>query len=182
MSIQSTSKYLSLILRHAPEKIGVAMDDHGWVSIDELIGKSNLAGETIDRDLLERVVHENDKKRFTISEDGLRIRAAQGHSIIVETVGAPQTPPPMLFHGSASRFADAIREQGLLPMSRRHVHLSRDIETAISVGKRHGKPVVFQIDAAGLSRAGQSFWLSENGVWLTDAIAPAYLSEVPSGD
>lgn len=180
MSVRSTSKYLSLILRHAPEKIGVAMDGNGWVLIDELIDKSNLSGKALDRRSLEKAVRENDKKRFTISDDGRRIRAAQGHSINVETVGSPQVPPPVLYHGSTRRFASAIRQQGLKPMSRQHVHLSVDMETAIKVGRRHGDPIVFQIDTAALSEVGQLFWLSDNNVWLTNAIAPKFFREISS--
>ena len=112
MSLTETSKFLSYVLRHAPESIGVAMDGEGWVSVDELIEKASAAGKPIDLQTLREVVETSNKKRFTLSEDGARIRAAQGHSVEVDTVGEPVTPPPVLFHGTATRFLQAILEQG----------------------------------------------------------------------
>lgn len=182
MPLTETSKFLSYVLRHAPESIGVAMDSEGWVSVDELIEKARAAGKRIDPDLLRQVVETNDKKRFTLSEDGARIRAAQGHSIEVDTVGEPVEPPAILFHGTATRFLQSILKQGLKPMGRRHVHLSGDTATARRVGMRYGVPVILRVEAGAMHAEGQPFWQADNGVWLTDAVAPRYLDrEVVSG-
>lgn len=172
------SKFLSLILRHQPELIGLQLDPQGWVEIDELLGKAaaSPSGMTIDRTLLLQTVRDNDKQRFTLSTDGQRIRAAQGHSIDIALQLPAQCPPAVLFHGTATRFLAAIRAQGLLPQSRLHVHLSADVETAQRVGARHGKPVVLRIDAAALHAKGQLFWQADNGVWLTDALSPELLA------
>ena len=183
MSLTETSKFLSYVLRHAPESIGVAMDGEGWVSVDELIEKARAAGKPIDLPTLREIVETSDKKRFTLSEDGAHIRAAQGHSVEVDTVGEPVAPPAALFHGTATRFLQSILEQGLKPMNRRHVHLSADTETAKRVGMRYGVPVVLQVDAAAMQAAGQPFFRADNGVWLTGPVAPAYLSrDVAKGE
>lgn len=171
----STSKFLSLILRHEPEAIGLTLDGQGWAQIDELIRLANARGHALSRDLVERVVHESDKQRFAISDDGLRIRANQGHSIGIDLALAPQIPPATLYHGTATRFAASIREQGLLKRDRQHVHLSPDSETAIKVGSRHGKPLVLTIRASEMHARGIVFFRSENGVWLTDAVAPEFI-------
>ena len=176
MPLTETSKFLSYVLRHAPESIGVTMDGEGWVSVDELIEKSKAAGKKIDLPVLREVVETNDKKRFTLSDDGARIRAAQGHSVAVDTVGEPVEPPAVLFHGTATRFLQAIMKQGLKPMNRRHVHLSADTETATKVGMRYGVPVILRVDAAAMRAAGQPFFRADNGVWLTDAVAPGFLA------
>lgn len=176
MSLTETSKFLSYVLRHAPESIGVAMDGEGWVSVEELIEKARAAGKRIDLPTLREVVETSDKKRFTLSGDGARIRAAQGHSVEVDTVGEPVAPPPVLFHGTATRFLQAILDEGLKPMNRRHVHLSADTETARRVGMRYGVPVILRVDTAAMQAAGQPFFRADNGVWLTGPVAPAYLS------
>jgi len=176
MPLTETSKFLSYVLRHAPESIGVALDGEGWVSVDELIEKARAAGKRIDIATLREVVETNDKKRFTLSDDGARIRAAQGHSVEVDTVGDPVTPPAVLFHGTATRFLKPILEQGLKPMNRRHVHLSAETETAKRVGMRYGMPVILRVDAGAMHAAGQPFFRADNGVWLTGPVAPAYLS------
>ena len=183
MSLTETSKFLSYVLRHAPKSIGVAMDGEGWVSVDELIEKARAAGKPIDLPTLREVVETSDKKRFTLSDDGAFIRAAQGHSVEVDTVGEPVAPPAVLFHGTATRFLKPILEQGLKPMNRRHVHLSADTETAKRVGMRYGVPVVLQVDAAAMQAAGQPFFRADNGVWLTGPVAPGYLSrDVAKGE
>lgn len=171
----STSKFLSLILRHEPEAIGLTLDGQGWARIDELIRLANARGHALSRGLLERIVRESDKQRFAISEDGLCIRANQGHSIGIDLALAPQIPPATLYHGTATRFAASIREQGLLKRDRQHVHLSPDSETAIKVGSRHGKPLVLTIRASEMHDRGVVFFRSENGVWLTDAVAPEFI-------
>ncbi len=169
------SRFLSYVLRHAPESIGVTMDGGGWVEIDELIEKA-APQQVLGRSLLEQVVADSAKQRFAISEDGNRIRANQGHSIDVELGLTPTTPPSTLYHGTAERFLDAINADGLLPGDRQHVHLSPDRATATAVGRRHGKPVVLTVDSGAMHRAGSRFYRSENGVWLTDSVPARWLT------
>ncbi|MEW6129953.1 MAG: RNA 2'-phosphotransferase [Acidobacteriota bacterium] len=169
------SKFLSLVLRHKPEKIGITLDDAGWVEVATLLAACHQQGLQITPELLDEVVSSNDKKRFAFSEDGLKIRASQGHSIAVELDYQPLTPPELLYHGTATRFLDSIKERGLLKGSRHHVHLSADETTAIKVGARHGKPVVLIIEAARMQERGFLFYQSANGVWLTEHIAPEYI-------
>ncbi|MFO1066610.1 MAG: RNA 2'-phosphotransferase [Pirellulales bacterium] len=171
------SKFLSLILRHRPDKIGLELDAQGWVAIDRLLSAAASHGRKIRREDLDRVVAENEKKRFAISEDGLRIRASQGHSTEVDLGYAPQTPPEFLYHGTATRFLESIRLQGLIKGNRHHVHLSLDKETAVAVGKRHGKPIVLVISCAEMVQRGFEFFVSANGVWLTDHVPPEYITE-----
>ncbi|AQR69737.1 RNA 2'-phosphotransferase [Janthinobacterium sp. LM6] len=167
----NTSKFLSLILRHAPEKIGLALDTNGWADIGQLLAQSARHGRRLSREQLEDVVARDSKTRYAISGDGLRIRANQGHSLAaVDIALPPATPPAMLYHGTASRFVEAIRAGGLLPGSRNHVHLSSSRETAVAVGGRHGKPVVLTVDAAAMQAQGHVFYVSANGVWLVDTV------------
>jgi putative RNA 2'-phosphotransferase len=170
------SKFLSFVLRHKPDAIGLTLDPQGWVSIDELVTRGNAAGTRFDRDDLLQVVETSDKKRFSVSADGLSIRAAQGHSVSVELGLPPQEPPPILYHGTATRFVESILLQGLKPQKRQQVHLSVNEATARSVGQRHGKPVVFEIDALHMHRLGFKFYLADNGVWLTDQVPPEFLT------
>lgn len=172
------SKFLSLVLRHEPERIGITLDSNGWVAVDDLLAAADRAGKPISREHLDLVVATNDKKRFAFSSDGSRIRASQGHSVEVDLDLPPAAPPERLFHGTATRFLDTIRAEGLRPQSRQHVHLSPDEETAIKVGQRHGKPVVLVVLAGELHRDGNVFYRSENGVWLTAAVPARYL-EIP---
>lgn len=174
-NIVKISKFLSLVLRHEPEKIGLSLDAAGWVAVDELLAACRSHGTAISREQLNEVVASNDKKRFSFSEDGCLIRANQGHSIEVELGYEPATPPVTLFHGTAERFLASIKEQGLLKGSRHHVHLSADIETATKVGQRHGKPVVLHVDAAKMQQDGFIFYFSTNGVWLTEHVPVSYL-------
>lgn len=169
------SKFVSKVLRHAPESVGLRLDEAGWVDVDELLAAAAGAGIALDRPTLERVVAENDKQRFALSADGRRIRASQGHSVTVELGLEPRTPPDVLFHGTADRNLDSIRAQGLLPGRRTHVHLSVDEETAVKVGSRHGRPVVLRVLSGEMHRAGHSFFRSENGVWLTAAVPPRHI-------
>ena len=176
MTSTELSKFLSFILRHEPEKIGLTMDKQGWADISELLVKSAQHNEVFDRDALQAVVDSSDKQRFAISDDGLKIRAQQGHSsqqVALDFV--PQTPPDVLFHGTASRFLAQIREQGLQPQARHHVHLSCDMATATAVGERHGKAVVLSVNAAQMHAAGHEFYLSGNGVWLCQHVPVKYL-------
>lgn len=174
-SLVGLSKFVSKVLRHAPESVGLRLDEAGWVDVDDLLAAAAGAGVPLDRAALERVVAENDKKRFALSPDGLRIRASQGHSVAVELGLQPVTPPDVLFHGTADRNLDSIRAQGLVPGRRTHVHLSADEATAVSVGRRHGRPVVLRVQSGEMHRAGHPFFRSENGVWLTAAVPPEHL-------
>ena len=175
------SKFLSFVLRHKPDAIGLVLDAEGWAGIDDLIAKGNAAaaGTRFDRDDLLNVVATSDKKRFSLSSDGLHIRAAQGHSVSVELGLVPREPPPVLYHGTATRFVEAILVEGLKPQSRQQVHLSLDVVTAHRVGQRHGKPVIFKVDAARMHAQGFKFYVADNGVWLTDAVPPEFLSPAP---
>lgn len=174
-SLAAVSKFLSLVLRHKPETIGLTLDDAGWVRIVNLLEAANAAGTKLDHDLLRRVVHENDKQRFAISGDGLSIRANQGHSVHVELGLAPATPPSILYHGTVEQSLESIKAQGLLPGQRLHVHLSADRKTAEIVGKRRGIPVILMIDAERMAADGKLFYLSENGVWLTADVPVLYI-------
>ena len=170
------SKFLSFVLRHKPEAIGLRLDGEGWVDIQTLLSLAAEHGNIISPEQLEKVVAESDKKRFTISEDGLKIRAAQGHSTKQVDIGfSPKTPPDTLFHGTADRFMNSIRNKGLVPGERQYVHLSSDHETAISVGTRHGNPVVLSINTLQMVKDGFLFYLSDNNVWLTKHVPPEYL-------
>ncbi|WP_405992198.1 RNA 2'-phosphotransferase [Streptomyces sp. NBC_00986] len=167
------SKYLSKHLRHQPERIGLTLDEAGWVEIDTLIAACGTHGFRFSREELDHVVATNDKRRFAI--EGTRIRASQGHSIEVDLGLPPATPPPYLFHGTVARNLDAIRAEGLRPMNRHAVHLSADRETATRVGARRGRPVVLSADAGAMHKDGLVFRVSENGVWLTEAVPVRYL-------
>jgi putative RNA 2'-phosphotransferase len=173
--LTTTSKFLSLVLRHHPEKIGLTLDDQGWVEIDALLAAANRSGKRLTRPLLERVVRENDKQRFAISPDGKRIRASHGHSVQVDLGLTPVQPPDLLYHGTVARFLDSIREQGLVRGSRQYVHLSPDATTARKVGQRRGRPILLVVEAGRMWRDGGKFYLAPNGVWLTEAVPPRYL-------
>ena len=174
----SLSKFISLILRHKPEEIGITLDRHGWADTAQLIKGIRSTGRRIDTETLERIVRNDEKQRYSFSEDGKKIRANQGHSIPVE-VEMPVTPPPeKLYHGTSLRFLDSIKQSGILRMNRLYVHLSPDTETAFKVGRRHGKPVVLVIDTAAMLADGYQFRLSENGVWMSEDIPWKYVAEV----
>lgn len=170
------SKLLSYVLRHAPEHLDLTLDANGWTQVDILITRIQATGVQIDRQMLEQIVASSDKQRFTLSDDGQRIRAAQGHSVNIDLALEPCTPPPLLFHGTAKANLEAIRAEGLKPGQRQHVHLSLDEKTALKVGGRHGEPVVLRVDAARMSLDGLTFWQAENGVWLTDRVPATYLT------
>ncbi|GHH57150.1 putative RNA 2'-phosphotransferase [Streptomyces umbrinus] len=167
------SKYLSKHLRHQPERIGLTLDEGGWVEIETLMAAAEAHGFRFTRDELDHVVANNDKRRFAI--EGSRIRASQGHSVEVDLGLAAATPPAHLYHGTVDRSLDAIRAEGLRPMNRHDVHLSPDRETATRVGARRGRPVVLSVDAAAMHRDGHEFRVSANGVWLTAAVPARYL-------
>jgi putative RNA 2'-phosphotransferase len=170
------SKFLSLVLRHQPDKIGLAIDEAGWANVDALLDGCRKAGRGISIEQLCEVVETNDKKRFEFSSDGRQIRASQGHSIDVDLGYEPATPPDVLYHGTADRNLDSIRRKGLVKGQRHHVHLSKDPVTATNVGQRYGRPIVLKIDAAAMFAAGMKFFVSTNGVWLTDHVSPQYIT------
>ncbi len=176
--LSEVSKFLSYVLRHQPDAIGITLDLEGWTDIAALIAAAANDGKQLDRDLIQSVVTTSDKKRFAISEDGLRIRAVQGHSTeSVDINYVEQVPPEFLYHGTATRFLDSIRKEGLLPGSRQYVHLSQDEQTALAVGQRHGKPVVLKIKALLMHEQGFKFFQAENGVWLTSAVPVLLITE-----
>jgi putative RNA 2'-phosphotransferase len=175
MDTVAISRFLSFVLRHRPASIGLGLDDNGWADLDELIRLANAHGHALDRAIVAAVVADNDKQRFTLDASANRIRANQGHSIKIELDLAPLTPPPLLYHGTASRFVDSIRAQGLHKGQRHHVHLSEQEATAIQVGQRHGRPIVLVVQAGEMSRAGHRFFRSDNGVWLTDNVPAGFI-------
>ena len=169
------SKFLSLVLRHQPEKIGIALDENGWTNVNALIWQSNKNGVKLTPEILSQVVETNNKKRFSFNLDKTEIRANQGHSVSIELGYQPQQPPAILYHGTGEKAVSLILKTGLDKRKRHHVHLSTNIETALEVGKRHGKPVVFIVEAAAMHQDGLVFYLSENNVWLTDKVPAKYL-------
>ncbi|MBA4601968.1 RNA 2'-phosphotransferase [Thermoactinomyces mirandus] len=169
------SKFLSKVLRHKPEIIGIQLDQNGWVNVKELLDACQKRGILIDRKTLERIVDTNDKRRFSFSEDGQKIRANQGHSIPVDLNLEPITPPDRLYHGTATRFLSSIYNKGLVKGKRHHVHLSGDPVTARKVGIRHGSPVILLVLAKEMHLDGYSFYRSANRVWLTDFVPVRYL-------
>lgn len=169
------SKFVSLVLRHQPETAGLVLESDGWVPVDGLLSGAANAGLAFTRDELDEVVSRCDKQRFAFDETGTKIRANQGHSAEVDLTFAEAEPPAELFHGTAERNRAVITRDGLLKMARHHVHLSADIDTAKKVGVRHGKPIVFVVDAARMRAAGHAFFRSANGVWLVERVPSQYL-------
>ncbi len=169
------SRFLSLVLRHQPETIGIMLTEEGWTNVDDLIAAINRHGQELDFETLEQVVETNDKKRFEFSDDGEMIRASQGHSVEVNLGYQPTPPPEILYHGTVDRFLPGIREKGIQKGQRHHVHLSALLEVANTVGKRRGQPVILSIRAGELNAAGHDFYISTNGVWLTDSVPARYI-------
>ena len=167
------SKFLSFILRHNPQSIKLKLDANGWADIDELIEKSKEIKLT--KKLIDEVVAQNDKQRFII--DGSRIRANQGHSIDIDLALETMRSPDVLYHGTATRFLESIMKEGLTKQNRQHVHLSADMATATVVGKRHGKVVILEVDAKAMFEEGYKFYVSENGVWLTDVVPVKFIRD-----
>ena len=176
MGLKETSKYMSLILRHKPETIGISLDEHGWANVDELIAGISKTHE-INMDILEEIVGSDEKQRYSFNDDKTKIRANQGHSIQVDVELEEKEPPMILWHGTGEKFVASIDEQGLIPKSRLYVHLSQDEETAFKVGTRHGKPVLYMVKAADMFKDGYKFYLSKNGVWLTKEVPVKYLEK-----
>jgi putative RNA 2'-phosphotransferase len=177
---KTMSKYLSLILRHKPETIGLSLDANGWAQVDELLAKSLLHKVPLTLDKLRQLVETNNKKRFVFSSNGQQIRASQGHSIAVDLQLNEAVPPARLYHGTALLNIGSIKTQGLLKGQRHHVHLSTDQHTANSVGQRYGKPVVLGVDAEHMYKEGFTFYCSDNGVWLVDHVPARYLDFNPT--
>lgn len=169
------SIFISLVLRHKPDAAGIRLDEHGWANVDELLNGINDTGRKINRDILEEIVKTDNKQRYSFNEDKTLIRANQGHSVPVDVELEEQQPPKYLYHGTADRFLSSIMSDGLKPMSRLYVHLSRDEETAVKVGRRHGNPVVLKIRAEDMWNDGIKFYLSQNGVWLTKYVDRKYI-------
>ena len=176
MGLNETSKYISLILRHKPETIGITLDEHGWANVDELIA-GIAKTQSFDMAMLEEIVATDNKQRYSFNEDHTLIRANQGHSIPVDVELKGICPPEILYHGTGEKYVSSIDEQGLIPKSRLYVHLSKDEETAVNVGKRHGKPVVYKVHSGDMHRDGYVFYQSVNGVWLTKSVPVKYLEK-----
>ncbi|TYA78612.1 RNA 2'-phosphotransferase [Seonamhaeicola marinus] len=167
------SKFLSYILRHHPDAIGLKLDDNGWANVNDLLSTPNMRFSMED---LEEVVATNDKKRFSFNADKTKIRANQGHSLkTVDLELKAQTPPKFLYHGTVAKFIPEIRLNGLIKMSRQHVHLSKDRDTAVKVGSRRGNPIILSIRALDMHNSGKDFFISDNGVWLTDHIPAEFI-------
>ena len=176
MGSKETSKFISLVLRHKPEAIGISLDEHGWAGVDELIrGISKTCPLTVEE--LEEIVRSDEKHRYSFNEDHSLIRANQGHSIPVDVELKRARPPKILYHGTGEKYAASIEKQGLIPKSRLYVHLSSDRETARKVGARHGRPVVYRVASGKMAEDGYDFYRSVNGVWLTKAVPAEYLSK-----
>jgi putative RNA 2'-phosphotransferase len=166
---------LSLVLRHNPQTIGIQLDNQGWTDVTLLLEKFGKKFGRLNLAQLQEIVEINPKKRYAFSEDGKRIRASQGHSVEVELGYELQSPPEFLYHGTATKNLDSIKKDGLQKRNRHHVHLSPDEETALNVGRRHGKPIILPIKSGEMHKAGTSFFRSENGVWLTDSIPSEFI-------
>ena len=172
--LDKLSVFISLVLRHKPEAAGITLDEHGWANVEELLRGINETGRKINMEILENIVATDNKQRYSFNEDKTLIRANQGHSIPVDVGLKEQNPPEILYHGTATRFLNSILNDGLRPMSRLYVHLSKDIETAWKVGKRHGDPVILKINSRDKYKDRYKFYLSENGVWLTEKVDVKY--------
>ena len=177
MSNTETSKFISLILRHKPQTIGITLDEHGWANVEELIrGVSKT--HPLDMKLLEQIVAEDEKQRYSFNEDKTLIRANQGHSVPVDVELEEKVPPEVLYHGTGEKFVADIDKQGLIPKSRLYVHLSADTETAKKVGARHGKPVIYRVKSRAMNESGVKFYRSVNGVWLVKEVPLKYLEKM----
>ena len=174
MSLTNTSKFVSLILRHKPETIGIQLDEHGWANVEELIAGISKTRE-FNREILEEIVRMDSKQRFSFNEDKTKIRANQGHSISVDVELSEAIPPETLWHGTGEKYVASIDQQGLIPKGRLYVHLSADAATATKVGSRHGKPVLYIVKTKEMHDDGYKFFLSKNGVWLTKEVPVKYL-------
>ena len=176
---KNTSKFISRILRHHPEIIGISLDKHGWADVEELIAGINRSGRhSLDLKKLEQIVQNDEKQRYAFNEDHTLIRANQGHSIPVDVELEEKTPPDTLLHGTGEKYVSSIDEQGLLPKGRLYVHLSSDLQTARKVGSRHGNPVIYEINCKKMVEDGYRFFISANKVWLTKEVPPRYMKKL----
>ena len=176
---QQTSKFISLILRHKPETIGITLDEHGWANVEELIkGVNGTSRNHLDMELLEEIVRSDNKQRYSFNEDKTLIRANQGHSIPVDVELPVKEPPEFLWHGTGEKYVESIDCQGLVPKSRLYVHLSDDVENAENVGRRHGKPVIYKVLSGKMQEDGYIFYQSVNGVWLVKEVPVRYLEKI----
>ena len=176
MNLNKLSVFISLILRHKPETINISLDEHGWANVDELIdGINKFDHYNINMEILEEIVRTDNKQRYSFNEDKTLIRANQGHSIPVDVELEEKVPPEFLYHGTAEKYVESINKNGLIPKSRLYVHLSKDKETAVNVGKRHGNVVLFTINSGQMFKDGYVFYESVNGVWLTKEVPIKYL-------
>lgn len=175
MDLQSISKYMSLILRHKPEVIGICIDEHGWANVEKLIQGIAKNNPGFNMEALEEIVKTDNKQRYSFNDDKTLIRANQGHSIQVDVELEEKEPPNVLYHGTGEKYVTSIDKNGLIPKSRLYVHLSRDIETARAVGKRHGKEIIYSVNSAQMHKDGYKFYLSKNGIWLTKKVPMKYL-------
>lgn len=171
-----TGQYLSKVLRHTPEAAGLALDPRGWALAPVVLRGLRAAGHHLSLEDLHALVATDSKRRCTISDDGQKIRASQGHSIDVDLGLEPGASPDVLYHGTVAANLTRIRNEGLSKRKRHHVHLSPDRETAIVVGQRRGKPVILVVRAKDMHDAGYAFYLSDNGVWLTDSVPADYIT------
>lgn len=169
------SKFMSLVLRHQPEVIGRSLDRGGWMSIEDLVSGASRAGVGLTREVVIAIAGDDEKGRYALSEDGLKIKATYGHSIEVDLGLKACRPPEQLFHGTATRSLDSIKLAGIARKRRRYVHLSADRVTAAKVGGRHGRPVILAIQAVRMFEAGFLFYHSESGIWLTERVPPEYI-------
>ena len=174
-------RFLSLILRHHPEEAGIALDEHGWAEVEELLDGVCSTGRQIDRETLERIVREDNKQRYSFNAEHTKIRANQGHSVQVDVELKKMQPPQYLYHGTATRFLPDIQTDGIKKMNRQYVHLSPDYQTAVAVGGRYGVPVVLRVDTGAMAQNGVTFFRSENGVWLCEYVPPEYFCVVEDG-
>lgn len=171
------SRFLSLILRHKPEEANLKLDAEGWAPTSDVVKALRSRFGEFSHNDLRIIVDDNDKQRFAI--EGNKIRANQGHSVKVDLALPEGTPPAILYHGTKSVFLDSIMRDGLQKGKRHHVHLSLDRETAEKVAaRRSGNSIILEIKAGEMT---QPFYQSANGVWLTEAVAPEFLTITPSG-
>lgn len=177
MNLQNISKYMSLILRHKPETINITLDEHGWANVEELIHGIEKDNPGFNMEALEEIVKTDNKQRYSFNNDKTLIRANQGHSVQVDVELEEKEPPNILYHGTGEKYVTSIDQDGLIPKSRLYVHLSKDIETARSVGKRHGKEIIYFVNSAQMYKDGYRFYLSKNGVWLTKKVPLKYLNK-----
>lgn len=178
MDLNNISKYMSLILRHKPDVIGIELDEHGWANVNDLISGIEKDNHGFNFELLEEIVRSDSKQRYSFNDDKSFIRANQGHSINVDVELKEKEPPEYLYHGTGEKYVKSINQDGLIPKSRLYVHLSKDIKTAENVGKRHGKEIIYRINSGRMYRNGYKFYLSENGIWLTKEAPVKYLEMV----